>query len=372
MGEECDQKAGSMTPLQKATEVNPLLMFLARGKSEGKFVPFSSQVKQVVFSPNGGALLQALAMASRVRVYASLAFLEAAAVGLNVDEIISFLLIASDNQILERVLEKVEGPGTPIAPGLKAAMKKSQPLRACAIGLLNRLIGKGYNAKAALEAAGPDRHLRVRARMGFAELHKVHTLAGSVAHLCSSDREILALDQLFRRLEHRTPSALPQQSALLKLENFSQLSRLLKKCLLCYRGAIPIPPVSHPRLEWVNSLPRLHAIGKVFRNCLNDSVVYPTSLVLGQSFIAVYTSEASFASATSPSSYVFHVTLSLEDGVMAFNLVDAKGIDNQEMPDADLAAALVDLGLLTGVIWRIGGEILMNELAIGRFDQVFD
>ena len=83
-------------------------------------VPVNSNVKRIVFSPGGGQLLQGLARASRMRLLASLAYLERASTDMEVDEAIAFLIAAPDNLILERVLAQVEGPDTAIAPGLKA------------------------------------------------------------------------------------------------------------------------------------------------------------------------------------------------------------------------------------------------------------
>jgi hypothetical protein len=92
-------------------ELNPLLQFLGLVSASRYNLPVSNTVKRIVFSPEGGQLLQALARASRVRVLASLAHLECAAVDIEAGEAINFLISASDNAILEQVLAKVEGPG---------------------------------------------------------------------------------------------------------------------------------------------------------------------------------------------------------------------------------------------------------------------
>jgi hypothetical protein len=365
-------KADSASLLQKAIEVNPLLHFLGLGQQGGRVLPLNSQIKRVVFSLDGGMLLQSLAGASRTRVYASLALLECAAVGTPIGDIISFLTNATDNQILEKVLEKVEGPGTAVSPGLKAAMKNSESLSAHAIGILNRLLGKGCNLEGALDAASPKRHLLVRGMLGFAEIHNVHALAKLVAHLCTSQREILALDSLFRRLEQRAPAALPQNSALLKIASFSELSKLLKNRIMRYRGAIPVPPISHPRLQWINSIPRLNAVGKSFRNCLKGNITYPASLLLGRTFIAVYTSETSFGSITSSSQYVLHVTKLWEDEAIVFAVLDAKGVANEEMCASKLADALQDLSINTDHMWRLGYKSIFNELLIYDWPDAFD
>lgn len=363
--------ADSASLLQKSVEVNPLLLFLGLRGQGRRRLPLNSQIKRVVFSPDGGMLLQSLAGASRTRVYASLAFLECAAVGAAVGDIIAFLTNATDNQILEKVLEKVEGPGTPVSLGLKAAMKNSESLNAHAIGILNRLLGKGCNLKGALDAASPERHLRVRGMLGFAEIHNVHALAKLVAHLCTSTREILALDGLLRRLEQRAPSALPQERALLKAANFSELSELLKNCMIRYRGALPVPPVSHPRLQWINSVPRLHAIGKIFRNCLNESIGYTTSLLLGQSFIAIYTCETTHGSITSSSQYVLQVRQLWDDGAVVFSILAAKGVGNEEMYDDDLVDALQDLSASTGYIWRLSYRSVFEEMLLFHWNCDF-
>jgi hypothetical protein len=359
--------ADSASLLQKAIEVNPLLQFLGLGRQGRRVLPLNSQIKRVVFSPDGGMLLQSLAGASRTRVYASLAFLECAAVGMPVGDIISFLKNATDNQILEKVLESVEGPGTLVSPGLKAAMKNSESLSAHAIGILNRLLGKGCNLEGALDAASPKRHFLVRGMLGFAETHNVHALAKLVAHLCTSQRQILALDALFLRLEQRAPAALPQERALLKVASFSELSELLKNRIMRYRGAIPVPPVSHPRLQWINSVPRLNAIGKSFRNCLNGSIAYTAPLLLGRTFIAIYTRETTLGSITSSSQYVLHVTQFWDDEAVAFSILDAKGVGNEEICDNDLADALQDLSAKTGHIWRLNYKSVFEELLIHDF-----
>jgi hypothetical protein len=48
--------------------------------------PVSTTVKKIVFSPNGGQLLQALAHASNLRALASFAYLECAAADMEVVE----------------------------------------------------------------------------------------------------------------------------------------------------------------------------------------------------------------------------------------------------------------------------------------------
>lgn len=360
----------SMTMGQKCTEVNPLVQFLGLAGEGFRKLSLNSQLKRVIFSADGGMLLQALAKASRVRVYASIAFLECAAVDMPVDEIIAFLQNATDNEILEKVLEKVEGPGTQVAPGLKAAMKKSKPLKAWAIGLLNRLIGQGCNINAALNAAA-DRHYKMRGMLGFARINEIHPLAQLAVHLCSTEREILTLDSLIRRLEQRAPAALPQESAILKLENFSQLSELLKNRILRYRGILPVPEFSHPRLEWIQSIPHLRSVGKAFQNCLNVSITYPVSLVLGRSLIAIYTHESKWGSVSSSTQYVLHVTHGWEDGASVLTILDAKESANREMSGSHLVEALRDLNKNTDAIWRLSEKMIIDEMLLHDWQNDF-
>lgn len=371
MRDEYEHKAAPMTRLQECIEVNPLLHFLGLVGQGRRTLSLNNQIKRVVFSPNGGMLLQALAKASRVRVHASLAFLECAAADMSVSEIIAFLTNAADNQILEKVLEKVEGPGTEVAPSLKAALIKSEPLKAHAIGILNRLIGKGCNVKAALEAAGPKRHLQVRGMLGFADIHDMHPLAKQAVHLCSSEREILALDGLIRRLEQRAPAALPHESAVLKVENFSELSELLKNRILRYRGILPVPAFSHPRLEWIQSIPHLRSFGKSFKNCLGVSLTYSVSLAIGRSLIAIYTHESDWGAESFSSKYVFHVMQGWEDGVCVLTILDAKESANREMPDGELMEAIRDLNKNTDVIWRLSEKMIMDEMHLHDWQNDF-
>lgn len=371
MRNEFEDTRKSMTMAQKCTEVNPLLQFLGLSDEGIRKLSLNSQLKRVVFSADGGMLLQALAKASRVRVYASTAFLECAAIGMPVDEIISFLQNATDNQILEKVLEKVEGPGTEVAPGIKAAMKKSKPLKASAIGILNRLVGQGCSVNAALNAAAPDRHYKMRGMLGFAHSNEIHPLAQLAVHLCSTEREILALDSLIRRLEQRAPAALPHKSAILKLENFSELSELLKNCILRYRGSLPVPAFSHPRLEWIQSIPHLRSFGKAFQNCRSASITYPVSLALGRSFIAIYTHQGTLGSETFSTQYVFHVMQGWEDGVSVFTILDAKESANREMPDGHLVEALRNLNENAETIWRLSEKMIMDEMLLHDWQNDF-
>lgn len=372
MHEEYEHKPKPMARVQKCVEVNPLLHFLGLNGPGRRTLSPQSQLKRVVLSPEGGALLQSLAKSSRVRVYAALAFLECAAAGMDDSEIVAFLKMASDNQILEKVLAKVEGPGTCVAPGLKAALKQSEPLKAPAIGILNRLIAKGCNPKAALAAAGPSRHFYVRGMLGFAEIHNIHPLAKLAVHLCSSEREVLALDALFQRLEQRAPSILPRETALLKLENFNQLSNLLQSRIQRYRGNIQVPEVSHPCLTWVSSIPQLHAVGREFRNCLNGSLTHTVSLVLGRSFIARYTHESTLGLTTGSFQYVLLVTQAWENGAGVFIIQDAKYAGNQEMSDSHLAEAIAMLSAETGFEWRLSLKLVTDELLLHDWQNAFD
>lgn len=371
MRDEFEDTRKSMTMAQKCTEVNPLLQFLGLSGEGIRKLSLNSQLKRVVFSADGGILLQSMAKASRVRVYASIAFLECAAADIPVNEIIGFLRNATDNEILEKVLENVEGPGAQVAPGLKAAMKKSKPLKAWAIGLLNRLVGQGCNINAALNAAAPDRHFKMRGMLGFAKINEIHPLAQLAVHLCSTEREILALDSLIRRLEQRAPAALPHESAILKLENFSELSELLKSRILRYRGSLPVPAFSHPRLVWIQSIPHLRSFGKAFQNCLSVSITYPVSLALGRSFIAIYTHHSALGSQNFSTQYVFHVTQGWEDGANVLTILDAKGSANTEMPDGDLVEALRDLNKNTETIWRLSEKRVMDEMLLHDWQNDF-
>lgn len=372
MSDKCEEMALPMGQSESTVELNPLLQLLGLVSEKRYNFPVSNTVKQIVFSPDGGQLLQALARASRVRVLASLAYLQCAAVDIEVGEAITFLISASDNAILEQVLAKVEGPGTSIAPGLKAALKVSQPIRPLAIGILNRLLSQGCNRKAALDAASPKRHLRVRMNLQFSESYDLHRLTQQVAYLCGSEREIIGLDRIIRSLEQRAPDLLPEGFPLRRLEGLSDLKELLKQRILRYRGEVAVPVVSHPRLEWLCSVPQIRAAGRAFSVCLSSSAVYPLSLILGRSFLAIYTCELPACLPSSYTKYILEIRPIWEDGKLVLAVSEAKGSKNKEMSGRNLLNALEDLNATTGWVWRIDYRMVMDDLSLYEWQLLLE
>lgn len=368
MNDKCDEMALPMGQSNSTVEFNPLLQLLGLALESSYNLPAGNTLKQIVFSPDGGHLLQALARASRTRVLASLAYLECAAGDMESGEVITFLTSARDNQILEQVLAAVEGQGTAIAPGLKPTLKASQPLRAHAIGILNRLLLQGCNLKAAIDAASTKRHLRVRNNLLFAKSHDLHMLTRQVAYLCGSEREIIALDKIICCLAQRAPSILPDEFPLLCLEKLSDVKELLKQRILRYRGDVAVPDVSHPRLEWLRSVPQIRAAGRIFGNCLSSSTVYPVSLLLGRSFIAVYTCETPVPLCPPGETFVLDIRPTWENGQPVLAVSAAKGMQNKEMSGRKLLKALEDLSATSNWIWRIDFEMILDDLMFYDWD----
>lgn len=364
MSDESEDAARRCSLSSSTIELNPLLQWLGLVSEDRCTLPDSTEVRRIVLSPDGGRFLHALTHASKIRVLASLAYLECATADREVGEVVSFLITAPDNQILEQVLAKVEGAGTAIAPGLKAALKASKPLRAYAIGILNRLLSQGCNPKAALDAASPKRHLRVRSNLQFAHYQDLHTLTRQVAYLCGSEREIIALDQIIHCLAQRAPGVLPDEFPLRRLEKLSDLTELLKQRILRYRGDVAVPDVSHPRLEWLHSVPRIRAAGRVFANCLSSNTAYPISLLLGRSFVAIYTCEPKARPPSPADKYILDIRPTWENGQLVLAIFDAKGSANNEMSGRKLAEALEDLNAATGWIWRIDFRTVMDDLLL--------
>lgn len=353
-------------------EHNPLLQFLGLVPDDQYDLPVSTEVKRIVFSTDGGELLHALARASRTRVAASLAYLQCTSPEMEADEVIAFLISAPDNLILEQVLTKVEGPGTAIAPGLKSAMRTSPLLRAYAIGILNRLLLRGCNRKAALSAASRKRHLRVRMNLQFAETHELHPLTRQVAYLCENEREIIALNKIISSLASRAPGVLPDEIPLRRLEGLSGLTGLLKQRILKYRGEVAVPDVSHPRLEWLRSVPAIRAAGKVLANCLRSSAAYPTSLLLGRSFVAIYTPETRADLLLPDRQIALNITPTWESGEMVMSVSEARGRENKEISGRKMFEALNDLSDFTGHKWNIDFRIAMDDLNLYDWQAAFE
>ena len=68
MRDEFEDTRKSMTMAQKCTEVNPLLQFLGLSGEGIRKLSLNSQLKRVVFSADGGMLLQALANVYKTRI----------------------------------------------------------------------------------------------------------------------------------------------------------------------------------------------------------------------------------------------------------------------------------------------------------------
>lgn len=372
MNDNSDETRKCPDHRNSATEVNPLLQFLGHVAEDCHNVPVNTNVKRIVFSPGGGQLLQGPARASRMRLLASLAYLDCASTEMEADEAIAFLIAAPDNLILERVLAEVEGPGTAIAPGLKAALNVSRPLRALAIGILNRLLEQGCSRKAALDAASRGRHLRVRSNLQFADTHDLHVLTRQAACLCGTERDIIALDRIVRSLARRAPGVLPDKLPLRRFSEFSDLMDLLKRRILRYRGEVAVPDVTHPRLEWLRSVPELRAAGRVFRNCLSSSTVYPVSLLLGRSFVAIYTCDTNVVLPGLPQRYVLSIKPIWEEGRRVLAISEARGTDNQDMPGRKLFKAIEDLEALTGCAWRIDFQVATDDLLLFDWQLVME
>ncbi len=364
MSDESEEAARPNGLSSGTIELNPLLQWLGLVSEDRCTLPVSTEVRRIVLSPDGGRFLHALTHASKIRVLASLAYLECATADREVGEVVSFLITAPDNQILEQVLAKVEGTGTAIAPRLKAALKASKPLRAYAIGILNRLLSQGCNPKAAVDAASPKRHLRVRSNLHFVHSQDLHTLTRQVIYLCGSEREIIALDQIIHCLALRAPGVLPDEFPMRRLEKLSDLTELLKRRILRHRGDVAVPDVSHPRLEWLDSVPRIRAAGRVFANCLSSNTAYPISLIMGRSFVAIYTCEPKARPPSPADKYVLDIRPTWENGHMVLAVFDAKGPANNEMSGRKLAKALEDLNSVTGWIWRIDFRTAMDDLLL--------
>jgi len=372
MSDDSDEVALPVAYSDSEVELNPLLQFLGNMPEGHHGLPVNSAIKRIVLSPNSGQFLHALARASRTRVVASLAFLECASSEMETGEIIEFLISASDNLILEQMLAKVEGPGTAIAPGLKAALRTSQLLRAHAIGILNRLLLRGCNRKAALCAASRKRHLRVRMNLQFAETHELHPLTRQVAYLCENEREIIALDKIMNSLANRAPGVLLDEIPLCRLEDLCGLTGLLKQRILKYRREVAVPDVSHPRLEWLRSVPAIRAAGKTLANCLRSSAAYPTSLLLGRSFVAIYTPETRADLLLPDRQIVLNITPTWESGEMVMSVSEARGRENKEISGRKMFEVLNDLSAFTGHKWNIDFRIAMDDLNLYDWQAAFE
>ncbi len=355
-----------------AAEFNPLLQFLGLVPVDYCDLPVSSEVKRIVLSPDGGKLLHALARASRTRVVACLAYLECVQANMEAGEVIAFLISAPDNLILEQVLATVEGPGTTIAPGLKAALRKSQPIRSHAIGILNRLLLQDCNREAALGAANRKRHLRVRMNLQFAETHQLHPLTRQAAYLCETERDVIALDRVICSLASRAPGVLPDELPLRRLGDLCALKDLLKRRILNYRGEVAVPDVSHPRLEWLRSVPAIRAAGKTFANCLRSSAAYPSALLLGHSFVAIYTFETSARIALPDQQIVLNIAPTWESGEIMMSVSEARGTENKEVSGLKMFEALNDLSALTSHKWNIDFRIAMDDLNLYDWQAAFE
>lgn len=371
MSDHNQHTARASSNLKSRIEVNPLLQFLGRGSGDGRVLPVQTQIKRVLLHQDSGLLLQSLVRASRARVYATLAFLEIADAEMSVEAILSFLTQASDNTILELVLAQVEGFGTTVCAGLKAALKRSGPIGAHAIGILNRLIVSGCNLKAALNAASIERHMTVRSNFAFVERHRLHPLTSTVAHLCESECEMLALDSLFDRLARRAPDLLPAKSKLLRLESLNGLRQLLKHDILRYRRSVPVPQFHHPRLELIDSIPRMRAVGRALNNCMGASATYQISMVLGRSIFAIYAAEQCWGATKWTQPYIIHFTLVHEDDQLVASVHDIKGASNSEIRGDDRVKVLNDLTHGIGMPWRLGLHSVINELHLHEMEHQF-
>lgn len=372
MSDDNDEVGQSNALPSSEDEHNPLLQFLGLVPDDHYDLPVSTEVKRILFSTDGGKLLHALARASRTRVAASLAYLQCTSSEMEADEVIAFLISAPDNLILEQVLAKVEGPGTAIAPGLKAALRTSQLLRAHALGILNRLLLQGCNRKAALCAASRKRHLRVRMNLQFAETHELHPLTRQAAYLCENERDIIALDKIISSLASRAPGVLPDEIPLRRLEDLSGLTGLLKQRILKYRGKVAVPDVSHPRLEWLRSVPAIRAAGKTFANCLCSSAAYPTALLLGRSFVAIYTFETGARLFLPDQQIVLNITPTWENGEIVMSVSEMRGSENKEISGRKMFEALNDLSAFTGHKWSIDFRIAMDDLNLYDWQAAFE
>lgn len=373
MRDQGDEDAIKAKQLHNVVEVNPLLRFLGLGAKGGRLLRPRNQLKRIVLGHEGPRLLQGLVRASRLRVLACLAYIDCTPADMPESEVVAFLTSAPDNLILEQVLARVERPGTAIAPGLKAALRTQDPLRPEAIGILNRLLAQGCNREAALAAASSARHLQVRANLRFAENHDLHPLTRQTAHLCGAEREIIAMERIFRTLERRAPGILPDARALHRLEDLDDLKNLLKQRILQYRGEVAVPTVSHPRLEWLRSVPRIRAAGRQFDNCLGANSAYPISLVLGRSFLAIYQSEeGDDPESPNDGQYVLDIRPVWEDGRMVMTILEAKGRDNIDMPGYALMNALEDLNAATDREWRIDLRRALDDLLLLDWQLLFD
>jgi hypothetical protein len=373
MRDQGDEDAIKAKQLHNVVEVNPLLRFLGLGAEGGRLLRPRNQLKRIVLGHEGPRLLQALLRASRLRVLACLAYIDCAPADMSESEVVAFLTSAPDNLILEQVLARVEGPGTEIAPGLKAALRTQEPLRSEAVGILNRLLAQGCSRQAALAAASSARHLQVRANLGFVEKHDLHPLTLQTAHLCGCERAIIALDRIIHCLEWRAPGVLPDARELHRLEDLDDLKNLLKRRILRHRGEVALPNVSHPRLEWLRSVPRIRAAGRQFENCLGAISPYPISLVLGRSFLAIYHSEeGDDPEFPNDGQYVLDIRPVWEDGRMVMTILEAKCRDNIDMPGYALMNALEDLNAATDREWRIDLRMALDDLLLLDWQLLFD
>lgn len=337
-------------------ETNPVLSMLGHGMSVD-LIRHSSMAAATFLSPRGPMLFTALIRASRVRTWAVLAFLEAAAHGQNADDIIDIALREPDIELLRRVIDKLDS-SVPIHSQLRNCLNRvNHGVTASMVAAINRLLNLGHDQAAARRIAGAKAGdaSSLMEVLTHAQLYSKSDVTPLAAHLCPNTYSLETLDVLLCLLDKS--GCLPSGRKLGEMTDLNDLSQFLRKKLARSRAIrLPAPEIVHPNITWMRTSGEVRALGRRQAVCLAWEESYIWRALLGQYI-------ASFTGLGEDMTIVLTVRV---NGVA--EILEAKLWENVPLSVAELQLMLelLNNGAPQSVQWKLSNEFVCEAAGLAR------